>query len=146
MSNKAYMTDRDGVRKLYKNDKALVSSLVEDTKSADVSANSISRLNDVSRDELVTLKKCVDKILPQSPAKNQIDTLLEKRGFGENQNLISDQESKFLIKNFKSGHNILSNKPYGEAYVNPKIPFSFTIPPISTINMTRQLIDVYKRM
>ena len=57
MSNKAYMIDRNGVRKVYKNDKALVPSLAEERKSADVSANSISRLNDVSRDELVTFEE-----------------------------------------------------------------------------------------
>ena len=44
-----------------------------DEKSADVVANSSSRFVDASRDELVTLEKCVDNIHPQSSAKNLID-------------------------------------------------------------------------
>ena len=46
-------------------------------KSADVVANSSSRFVDASRDELVTLEKCVDNIHPQSSAKNLIDDLPE---------------------------------------------------------------------
>ena len=60
-------------------------------------ANSSSRLDDGSRDELVTLEKCVDKIHPQSSAKNLIDALTEKHGLGQTQNLISDHKSKILI-------------------------------------------------
>ena len=44
-----------------------------DEKSANVVANSSSRFVDASRDELVTLEKCVDNIHPQSSAKNLID-------------------------------------------------------------------------
>ena len=60
-------------------------NLIEEAKiySADVFANSRPRLNDVSRNELVTLEKFVDKIHSQPLANNLFDASSGKHGFGQ---------------------------------------------------------------